>query len=248
MQPEGCIKMNDRIEKRIELAAPVIGHAVTLSAAGGLHYSTLDQWDANLLVSRYRSNDSYRIAGGVANDAAQGLIQVREGADGILGRLANLPGLGPVNLTARASGDNQANILSLTLSAGPLKANGRGSLRLAAREADLDFALSAPAMKPRPDIAWQTLSGTAHFHGRFDTPALEAHLQLGGAAFGESLDLGMVGLGGGGRFHADDGAGARPVLDHDALAEPARHLLGDQPAEGVRRRARAERRDDADEP
>ena len=169
----------------IELAAPVIGHAVTLSAAGGLHYSTSDQWDANLLVSRYRSNDSYRIAGGIANDAARGLVQVREGADGILGRLANLPGLGPVNLTARASGDNRANILSLTLSAGLLKADGRGSLRLVAREADLDFALSAPAMNPRPDIAWQSLSGTAHFHGRFDTPALEAHLQLGGAAFGE---------------------------------------------------------------
>jgi len=169
----------------IELAAPMIGHGVTLSAAGALHYSTLDQWEADLLVTRHRSNDSYRIAGGIANDAARGLVEIREGADGILGRLANLPGLGPVNLTARASGDNQANILSLTLSAGLLKANGRGALRLVAREADLDFALSAPAMKPRPDIAWQALSGTAHFHGRFDTPALEAHLQLDGAAFGE---------------------------------------------------------------
>src|SRR5436190_8102876 len=35
---------------RIELAAPVIGHAVTLSAAGALHYISLDQMEADLLV------------------------------------------------------------------------------------------------------------------------------------------------------------------------------------------------------
>ncbi|HWU56465.1 MAG TPA: hypothetical protein VN175_13240, partial [Rhizomicrobium sp.] len=170
---------------RIELAAPVIGHAVTLSASGALHYSSQDQMAADLLVSRDGSTDSYRILGTIAAGAAHGTVSIREGADGILGRLAGLPGLGPVNLTARASGDRNANALSLDLSAGLLKADGRGTLRLAAREADLDFALSAPAMQPRPDISWQSLSGTAHFHGRFDTPALEAHLLLQDGTVGD---------------------------------------------------------------
>jgi translocation and assembly module TamB len=163
---------------RIELAAPVIGHPVRLSASGGLHYVSSDRMEANLLVSRDGNNDSYRIQGGIADGAAHGMASIREGADGILGRLAALPGLGPVNLSARAGGNRTANDVSLNLSAGPLKADGHGTVRLAAHEADLDFALSAPAMKPRPDISWQSLSGTAQFHGRFDAPTLGAHLLL----------------------------------------------------------------------
>jgi translocation and assembly module TamB len=170
---------------RIELAAPVIGHAVILSASGALHYTSSDHMNADLLVSREGNGDSYRIQGGIADGAAHGTVDIREGADGILGRLAGLPGLGPVNLSARASGNRTANALSLNLSAGPLKADGHGMVRLAAREADLDFALSAPAMKPRPDISWQSLSGTAQFHGRFDAPALQAHLLLRDGAVGD---------------------------------------------------------------
>jgi translocation and assembly module TamB len=166
---------------RIELAAPLIGHVVTLSASGSLHYTSLDSFEADLLVLRAGNNDSYRIAGGVAGGAAHGAVVLREGADGILGKLANLPGLGPVNLTAQASGDNTLNAVSLHLSAGLLTAEGEGRLRLASQEADVDFTLSAPAMKPRPDIAWQGLSGTAQFHGRFETPKLLAHvIVLGG--------------------------------------------------------------------
>jgi translocation and assembly module TamB len=170
---------------RIELAAPVIGHAVILSASGALHYTSSDHMDADLLVSRDGNSDSYRVQGGIADGAVHGMASIREGADGILGRLAGLPGLGPVNLAARAGGNRTANDLSLNLSAGPLKADGHGTVRLAAREADLDFALSAPAMKPRPDISWQSLSGTAQFHGRFDAPALEAHLLLRDGTVGD---------------------------------------------------------------
>jgi translocation and assembly module TamB len=178
---------------RIDLAAAVIGHAVTLSAAGALHYTSLDQMEADLLVSRAGNNDRYRVQGGIADGAAYGTASILESADGILGRLAGLPGLGPVNLAARANGTRTANALSLNLSAGPMKAQGHGMLRLAAREADLDFSLSAPAMKPRPDISWQSLSGTAHFHGRFDAPALQAHLLLQGGAVGD-LKAGQVTL------------------------------------------------------
>lgn len=178
---------------RIELAAPVIGHAVSLSASGALHYMSLDQVEADLLVSRQGNSDSYRIQGGIADGAVHGIASIHEGADGILGRLAALPGLGPVNLAARAGGNRMANDVSLNLSAGPLKADGHGTLRLAAREADLDFALFAPAMKPRPDISWQALSGTAQFHGRFDAPALGAHLLLRDGAVGD-LKAGQVTL------------------------------------------------------
>jgi len=163
---------------RIEIAPPVIGHAAILSAAGQLHYTSLHELDADLLVARVETSDSYRIAGGISADVAHGTITIHESADGILGKLAGLPGLGPVNLTAQADGDTRANRLALSLSAGPLTARGQGLIQLASRQADFDLTLSSPAMALRPDIAWRTLSGEVHFHGSFEAPALQAHLLL----------------------------------------------------------------------
>ena len=170
---------------RIEIAAALIGHDAVLSAAGALHFTSLHQMNANLIVSRTGSSDSYRILGGIAADVAQGTVTIREGADGILGKLAGLPGLGPVNLTAQAGGDSTANTLALALSAGPLKADGRGTIQLASQRLDMDLTLAAPAMKPRPDIGWQTLSGETHIHGSFDAPVLQAHLLLNGVSFAD---------------------------------------------------------------
>jgi translocation and assembly module TamB len=180
---------------QIVLAPPVIGHAVTLSAVGSLHYVSVHEMEANLLVIRIGSTDRYRIAGEVASDVARGTVAVSEGADGILGKLAGLPGLGPVNLSARATGDTAANALTFQLSAGPLRANGHGTVALTPRRADLDIELTAPAMKPRPDIGWQSVSGEAHVHGRFDAPLVSMHLIIvngifqGLAAQTVSLDL-----------------------------------------------------------
>ena len=86
---------------RIDLAAPVIGHAVTLSASGALHYVSLDQLHADLLIQRAGSSDIYRIAGGIDDNAANGSVNIREGAEGLLGKLAGLPDLGPVNIAAQ---------------------------------------------------------------------------------------------------------------------------------------------------
>jgi translocation and assembly module TamB len=167
----------------IDLAGPVIGHPVTLSAAGALHYTSLHQLEADLAIARLDNADSYRIAGVITADVAHGNATIREGADGILSKLAGLPGLGPINLTAQADGDANANRLFLIVIAGSLQAKGQGTIQLATQRADLDIMLAAPAMTPSPDIAWQSLSGEAHFHGRFDTPALQAKLKVADGAF-----------------------------------------------------------------
>ncbi|HVV26512.1 MAG TPA: translocation/assembly module TamB domain-containing protein [Rhizomicrobium sp.] len=168
---------------RIEIAAPVIGRAAVLSMSGSLHFTSLHQMEADLAVTRATSSDSYRVQGGIAQDVAHGSVIIREGADGILGKLAGLPTLGPVNVTAQAGGDRAANNLSFALSAGPLHADGHGVIRLAARNADMDVTLAAPSMTPMPGIAWQSLSGGAHVHGSFDAPLMEAHLILADGAF-----------------------------------------------------------------
>ncbi len=163
---------------RIEIAASIVGFPATLTGQGSLHYLTRHQFGADITLSRLGSDDAYRVIGGVDHDVAHGTVQVREGGHGVLAQLIGLPGLAPVNLTARADGDAGANRLALALSAGALQAKAQGLLQLAAGRADMDFTASAPAMAPRPDIAWHALTAEGHFHGRFAAPQIDAHLVL----------------------------------------------------------------------
>jgi translocation and assembly module TamB len=167
----------------VEIRPAVIGRPVTLGASGALHYLTLRQFAADLVISRRNRSDLYRIAGGIERDIARGNITIREGEDGILAELMELPGLGPINLAARASGTRAANALSFSLSAGPLRAEGRGTIALATRRADLEFSASAPPMALRPDMGWQSLTANGAYHGSFDAPAIRAHLALAQAKF-----------------------------------------------------------------
>lgn len=168
---------------RIDIQAPVIGRQVALTAQGALAYTSRHQLSADVTASRIDNSDRYRIDGGIAQDVAQGSIAIQEGGDGILGDLAGLPGLGPVNLQARAGGTGAANTMSFTLSAGPLKANGQGTLQLASERADIAFNATAPQMKLRDDLSWQSLSATGRFHGRFIQPEIEAYLIVDGGTF-----------------------------------------------------------------
>lgn len=162
----------------IELGAAVIGHAVTLAADGNLHFLSVQNMAADLRIARPGSSDSYRIDGSVQDGVARGSALIREGRDGILGKLASLPGLGAINLTVEAAGDASANTVAFRLSAGPLTAQGRGTIALATSHADIDMTLAAPAMAPRPDASWQSLSGEMHVHGAFTSPQVHGHLLL----------------------------------------------------------------------
>lgn len=178
---------------RIDIQAPVIGRQVALTAEGALGYTSLHQLSADVTASRLDNGDRYRITGGIAQDVAHGTVTIQEGGDGILGDLAGLPGLGAVNLQARAGGTGAANTLSFTLTAGPLKANGQGTLQLAAERADIQFSATAPQMKLRDDLGWQSLSATGRFRGRFDQPEIEAYLIVGDGTF-DTLKADQVAL------------------------------------------------------
>jgi len=143
----------------IEIGTAVIGHAASLSASGALHMPSRHDFAADMLVARLGNADRYRIAGGITADVAHGSASISEGADGILGKLVGLPGLGPVNLSAEAAGDAGANQVRFTLAAGALNANGQGTISVASQRTDLDMRIAAPKMAPRPGIAWQALTG-----------------------------------------------------------------------------------------
>ncbi|HYS45053.1 MAG TPA: hypothetical protein VEM35_01365, partial [Rhizomicrobium sp.] len=205
---------------RIE--TPVIGRGAVLAAKGTLHFVSRHQLAADITASRLDNDDSYRIAGGIENDIARGSIAIREGPDGILGALVGLPGLGPVNLMARASGDSTANNLDFALSAGPLRAGGKGTIRLAAQQADLDVSATAPAMVLRPGIGWQSLSAGGHFHGSFRAPQIQAQLALNDGIISglkaAQIALDMTGQAGSATLRATATGVTLPGPDGDVLA------------------------------
>jgi translocation and assembly module TamB len=176
------IDIDRLIVPRIEIDAPVVGHAAILMAKGSLHYLSWHQLSANLTVTQLDGNDRYRMTGGIRNDVATGTIAISENGKGILGGLVGMPGLGALHLTLQAGGARAANTIAFDLLAGSLRGSGQGTVALAHRQADVDFQINAPAMRPSADLSWQSLAVEGHFHGRFDAPLVNAKLRLADVA------------------------------------------------------------------
>lgn len=178
------IDVDDLAIGRVEIASVVAGHSAVLTANGSLHYLSLHQLSADLTVAQIDGNDRYRVKGGVAHDVVHGAATIGESGNGLLGHMIGLPGLGALNLAMRASGDRAANDIAFDLSAGDLRGSGHGTIALADQQANVDFAINAPAMQPSADLSWQALSIEGHFHGKFDAPRVDARLHIADATAG----------------------------------------------------------------
>ena len=163
---------------RIEIAKSLMGREAVLTAQGSLHYLSRHQLSADLSIVEIGGSDRYRAKGSIDRDVANGSIRIREGAGGTLAGLFGLPGLGAIDLELQAGGDRTANTVAITLAAGALRSSGRGTISLAERRADIDFSAKAPAMQPREDVSWQSLTLDGHMHGVFDAPDLSGTLQI----------------------------------------------------------------------
>jgi translocation and assembly module TamB len=163
---------------RIDIAPALIGHAASLAAQGSLHFVSLRAWAADLAISRPGSSDHYTLNGAVMDGVVKGTAAIAEAREGLLGKIVGLPGLGPVALSARASGDRAANAVAFRLTAGRLSAGGQGTISLAKDRADIDFSASSPSMQLNDQIGWARLAAEGHLHGVFDAPQIDADFHL----------------------------------------------------------------------
>lgn len=203
---------------RIEIARAAAGHAAVLRARGSLHYRSVHHARADLDIARLDRPGSYRVQGAIDRDVANGTIAIAEGADGILGALIGLPGLNPIHLTAQAAGTAAANTLSFNLSAGALRAAGRGTIALARHSAAIAFSAHAPAMKLASDIGWQSLALQGDIRGALDAPHVAASLRVSEPAFA-GMSAGAL---------SADVSGDRGMLHAVGAAEGLR-VPGDRP-------------------
>lgn len=162
----------------IDIAPSLLGHPAMLAVKGSLNYTTIHEFGVDVAITRPGGNDHYILKGYVAADVINGHAAIAESADGLLGTVAGLPGLGPVTLSADASGNRAANNVAFVLTAGALAANGKGTIALAAGRTDLDFSATSPAMQLDASTGWASLAAEGHVHGAFSAPQVDAKLRL----------------------------------------------------------------------
>ncbi|MBN9544579.1 MAG: translocation/assembly module TamB domain-containing protein [Alphaproteobacteria bacterium] len=162
----------------IDIAPSLLGHRAMLAAKGSLNYTTIHEFGVDVAITRPGGNDHYILKGHVAADVIDGHAAIAESPDGLLGTVAGLPGLGPITLSADASGDRAANHIAFALTAGALTATGKGTISLAAGRTDLEFSAASSAMQLDASTGWASLAVDGHVHGAFDAPQVDATLHL----------------------------------------------------------------------
>lgn len=207
--PVGILLRELRVE-RLDLAQPVAGLAAALAIDASAEVAALDRGTATLSIRRLNGEGDYGLQGRIDPASLHVQLKAREPASGLLASLAQLPQLGALTLDAAVDGPYSALDTQFDLSAGPLRAKAQGSIDVAHSSADIAVTATAPAMRPRPDLSWQSVALDAKIHGPFARPnawatfhiaALslagaaipEAHLELRGDAGAMHLQAGFKG-------------------------------------------------------
>ena len=165
---------------RVEVGAAVAGTAAVLSLDGSADVASLQAGSADLRLQRLDGGGTYAATARI-DPASIGLkLDVQEPEGGLVAHLASLPALGPITFKAGLDGPRTGAATTLALTAGPLRAEAKGTLDLDGQAADLDVTGSAPAMSPRADVSWQGVSLQARVRGPFTKPDVKGQLRIEG--------------------------------------------------------------------
>ena len=185
----------ERMENRI----------ASLEVDGAARLAALDRGTAQLALRRLDMVGSYAVTAQFDPAGLRATVHLAEPAGGLIGSLAALPAIGAIDCEATLGGKFDAITTQVTLTAGALHARVTGQVDVIGSSADLSVAVEAPAMAPRPDLAWNGISVTGTVRGPFAKPDARARLVADGLVLGE----GRVG-----RITADvDGDAGRLTLN-----------------------------------
>ena len=163
---------------RVEVGAPVAGVAGAFSLDGSLALPTLMTPKADLHAVRLDGGGTYNVVGTVTDTTIDATVGITEPQNGFIAEIAHLPDLGALDLNASVAGPRTALATKVTLGAGPLQAAASGMVDLTGETLDLHVTGSAPAMKPAPDISWQSIALKADVKGPFTKPDANGHFEI----------------------------------------------------------------------
>jgi translocation and assembly module TamB len=162
----------------VELGAPLVGQRASLSVQGSAHLASLEDAVAAVAVRRTNGSGDYDLKLRFDPQRIDADLALEEPAGGPLAHLVKYPDLGALSVKANVGGPRNAEHVELTIRAGMLQGEIQGSVNLPGRSADLDYRLMAPAMAPRPGLAWQRVALQGRWHGPLTGPQAEGRLEI----------------------------------------------------------------------
>lgn len=210
----------------VELGAPLTGRPVSLSLKGNVRLRSLEDANADVEARRTDGDGQYTLHVAFDPHRTDASLVLNEPADGPLENILALPGLGALSATATLHGPHDAARLDLVLDAGDVHAAVQGGIDLAHQTADLDYRLSAPALAPRPEVAWTALSLKGTWHGSVSTPAVDGRLEVEGLRIADDTKISKL------TAHVTGAAGtltAHATVDGLEIPGPQRRLFAKSP-------------------
>jgi len=164
--------------EQLDLGAELAGRAARVKLSGKVDYRSLDEARIDVAAERLDAPGIYRVDVTIAGGAINGMVDVREPANGLIGGLSGLPQLGPLRVQGTASGPRTAQTIALTVRAGALHVDAAGSIDRDKQTLALDVQGGSPAMAPGPGIGWEAFSLNGRVRGSFRAPEIAARLSL----------------------------------------------------------------------
>ena len=162
----------------VHLGAQLAGAPASLAATGSAHLRSIRDMLFDASARRIDGDGQYELHLHFDEKRMDAALKLQEPASGPLENILSLPGLGALHATLNLNGPRSAEQLELSLEAGQLKGHAQGTLNLVGGSADLSFAFDAGAMSPRPDLGWEKGTLRGRWHGSFQSPTAEGHLEV----------------------------------------------------------------------
>lgn len=199
----------------LDLEPAAAGMKALLTVQGSLHYRSMEQVRARLLARRTNGAGDYELTLHIAPAHMTGRLRLEEPAGGPIAHLVSLPGLGAVSVEASLTGPRNAEQLRLDWRIGALRASAGGIIDFEHRAAELTYALTSPAMTPRPDLSWRSIALKGRWRGPVSAPLTTGSLDVKGLRLPdgtriETLNASLTGDGRTLRIHALAGGIALP--------------------------------------
>ena len=173
---------------RLDLGEPVLGHAASLEINGRTDIESPAQGSAELSLSDLMPGSTpgvYRLDATLNPDGLRAKLTVAEASGGLIGRLAGLPDLGGVTVDGLVEGPLDRLKTTLSATAGPLLGVLSGTVDTVGMTGDLAVSVTAPTMRPGPNLAWDSIGLNATIRGALVRPDASGTLEIVGLQAGE---------------------------------------------------------------
>ncbi|HTQ37140.1 MAG TPA: translocation/assembly module TamB domain-containing protein [Steroidobacteraceae bacterium] len=176
----------------LQLGTELAGAEVSLAVSVDAHVRSLREASVHASASRSGGQGQYVLALNCDAQRLDAQLRLSETANGPLENILKIPGLGALSVQASLAGPRNAEVIDVTLDAGALHGQARGTADLATRSAQLTYALDAPAMAPAPGLSWQAISLHGEWHGPPQELNATGQLQVRGLRLPAGAGLGSL--------------------------------------------------------